>query len=140
MTVITCVLVTVAIATVYVYAASYAWVYVRDYVPPPLTGAYPYAGLRVVRPSDGKTFFSGGSCTGTDPILKHPYYPGVGQFITYSWTPSFTKVEYRVTIYKVEGYSCTPVCILRPCGWMWPDGRYGGSYAYSGYVEGGYVK
>lgn len=138
---IMCILVATAIVTVYVYAKSYAWVRVRDYVPPSIpVRETPYASVHVWRYTDGVSFLPGGTCTGGDPILKHPYYPGVGQFITYSWTPSFTKVEYRVKIYKLEGNSLVLVCTLRPCGWMWPNGKYGGSYEYSGTVEGGYVK
>lgn len=124
---------------VYVYAASYVWVYARDYAPPPITGSFPYAGVNVWRYTNNISF-GYGNYGGEDPTLNPPYYPGRGVFQVYAWSTSFTDVEYQVKIYKLEGGSWVLICYLQPRGWMWPNGKYDGSYKYSGFVKGGYVK
>jgi hypothetical protein len=135
--ILVCILVVTAIISIRIYAADYIEVYTRDNVPSSIpTRGWPYASIDVWRYTDGTSFIGGGGLTGGDPLTKHPYYPGVGVFIQYAWTSSFTDVEYRVHIYRFEGGdSWVLVATMRPRAWMWPNGNYGGSWAYSGYVK-----
>jgi len=135
---ILCILAVTAIISIRIYAAytDYIEVYTRDYVPSsiPTSGGWSYASIDVWRYTDG-TSFGTGSSTGGFPLTKHPYYPDAGKFITYAWSSTFTDEEFRVKIYRLEGDgSWTLVATMKPRAWMWPNGNYGGSWAYSGYV------
>ncbi|MEM2049993.1 MAG: hypothetical protein QW797_09540 [Thermoproteota archaeon] len=123
-----------ATVSISVYATDYIEVYARDYAPSPITGSFPYTSVDVWRYTDDSSFGSGGY-GGADPVLNNPpYCPGVGYFIEYSWTVSYTDVARQVPIYKLEGNSWVFVCYLYARVWFWPNGNYGGYYEHSGFV------